>query len=59
MTGFSKGPCLSRGSRPRRCALHVSEIAFQVGFNNPKYFSRYFKEEFGVLPSAYQEKEDK
>lgn len=43
----------------RDSQLHVSEIAFQVGFNNPKYFSRYFKEEFGVLPSAYQEKEDK
>lgn len=41
----------------RDSQLHVSEIAFQVGFNNPKYFSRYFKEEFGVLPSAYQEKE--
>lgn len=43
----------------RDSQLHVSEIAFQVGFNNPKYFSRYFKEEFGVLPSAYQEREDK
>ena len=37
----------------------VSEIGFQVGFNNPKYFSKYFKEEFGMLPSAYQEKEGK
>lgn len=42
----------------RDSQLHVSEIAFQVGFNNPKYFSRYFKEEFGVLPSAYQEKNE-
>ena len=39
--------------------LHVSEVAYEVGFNNPKYFSRYFKEEFGVLPSVYQEKEGK
>ncbi|HEX9511783.1 MAG TPA: two-component regulator propeller domain-containing protein [Puia sp.] len=32
----------------------VAEIAYEVGFNNPKYFSRYFKAEFGVLPSTYQ-----
>lgn len=36
--------------------LTVSEVAYQVGFNNPKYFSRYFKEEFGMLPSVYAEK---
>lgn len=33
--------------------LSVSEIAYQVGFNNPKYFTRYFKEEFNTLPSRY------
>jgi signal transduction histidine kinase/ligand-binding sensor domain-containing protein/DNA-binding response OmpR family regulator len=33
--------------------LTVSEIAYKVGFNNPKYFARYFKEEYHMLPSAY------
>jgi signal transduction histidine kinase/ligand-binding sensor domain-containing protein/DNA-binding response OmpR family regulator len=33
--------------------LTVGEIAFKVGFNDPKYFSRYFKDEFGVSPSEY------
>jgi signal transduction histidine kinase/ligand-binding sensor domain-containing protein/DNA-binding response OmpR family regulator len=33
--------------------LSVSEIAYQVGFNNPKYFARYFKDEFKILPSQY------
>jgi signal transduction histidine kinase/ligand-binding sensor domain-containing protein/DNA-binding response OmpR family regulator len=33
--------------------LTVSEIAYKVGFNNPKYFTKYFKEEYKMLPSAY------
>jgi YesN/AraC family two-component response regulator len=33
--------------------LTVSEIAYQVGFNNPKYFTKYFKSEFNVIPSMY------
>ncbi len=33
--------------------LTVAEVAYKVGFNNPKYFARYFKEEYGVLPSIY------
>lgn len=38
----------------RESQLQISEIAYQVGFNNPKNFSKYFKEEFDVLPSQYQ-----
>lgn len=33
--------------------LTVAEVAYKVGFNNPKYFSRYFKQIYHVLPSAY------
>jgi len=33
--------------------LTVAEVAYKVGFNNPKYFARYFKETYHVLPSAY------
>lgn len=35
-------------------SFSVSDVAAQVGFHNPKYFSKNFKEEFGVSPSAYQ-----
>ena len=34
--------------------LTVAEIAYKVGYNNPKYFAKYFKKEFGVQPSAYK-----
>jgi signal transduction histidine kinase/ligand-binding sensor domain-containing protein/DNA-binding response OmpR family regulator len=36
--------------------LSVAEVAYQVGFNNPKYFARYFKTEFDIYPSEYKEK---
>ncbi len=33
--------------------LSISEIAFEAGFNDPKYFSRCFKKHFGKSPSEY------
>jgi len=39
--------------------LTVSEIAYEVGFNNPKYFRKYFKDEFNVLPSQYGSRNEK
>lgn len=33
--------------------LSVSEVAYHVGFNSPRYFSRYFKEFYNELPSEY------
>jgi len=36
--------------------LFVNEVAFQVGFNDPKYFRKYFKDEFGVSPNEYKKK---
>lgn len=34
--------------------LNVSEVAYKVGFNLPRNFSRYFKEYYGVGPSQYK-----
>lgn len=33
----------------------ISEVATQVGFNTPKYFSKCFKKKFGVFPKEYAE----
>ena len=32
---------------------NVSEVAYAVGFNDPKYFTKCFKQRFGCLPSSF------
>ena len=34
--------------------LQISEIAFAVGFDDPYYFSRFFKKEVGTSPRAFR-----
>ncbi len=34
--------------------LNISEIAYDLGFQSPKYFARCFKERFGVTPTQYR-----
>lgn len=43
---------LSRGN------VLISQVAYEVGFNDPKKFARYFKEEFGMLPSEYVKQQE-
>ena len=31
--------------------MNISEIAYEVGFNDPKYFTRCFTQEFSATPS--------
>ncbi len=33
--------------------IRVSDLAYAVGYNDPKYFSTCFKKDFGMLPSEY------
>ena len=40
---------LARHDRP------IAEVAYATGFSSPKYFTRCFKEEFGLSPSEYQQ----
>lgn len=34
-------------------SLNISEIAYEVGFNDPKYFTRCFTKHFGIQPSSF------
>lgn len=36
--------------------MNFSEIAFKVGFSDPKYFTKCFKKEIGMTPSEYRQK---
>ncbi|WP_171595020.1 hybrid sensor histidine kinase/response regulator transcription factor [Marinifilum caeruleilacunae] len=36
----------------------ISEIAYQVGFNDPKYFSKCFKKEYGQTPKQYKQQNE-
>ena len=37
----------------QEAGLSVSEVAYMTGFSSPAYFTRCFKEMFGVPPTAY------
>ncbi len=41
----------------REGSLNVSEVAYKVGFNQPRIFSKYFKDFYGILPSALTRKD--
>ncbi|RCR67348.1 hybrid sensor histidine kinase/response regulator transcription factor [Larkinella punicea] len=34
--------------------LNISEVAYAVGFEDPKYFSRVFSDEFGISPANFR-----
>lgn len=64
LTGMSPGEFI-RNIRLKHAAKlllcnagNVSEIAYSVGFNDSKYFSRSFKAEFGLTPTEYRDKHE-
>jgi ligand-binding sensor domain-containing protein/signal transduction histidine kinase/DNA-binding response OmpR family regulator len=51
---FIKTIRLQKASKLLKEGLSVAEVAFMVGYKDPNYFSRSFKEKFGVTPSEYK-----
>lgn len=39
--------------------ISVSEVAYQVGFSDPSYFTKVFKKHFNIAPSELQAEENK
>jgi DNA-binding response OmpR family regulator len=51
---------LKRGTQLlEKSQMTVSEVAYAVGFNSPRYFSKYFSDEYGLLPKEYIKKHRK
>lgn len=38
---------------------NIAEIAFKVGYNDPKYFTRCFTRHYGASPSTYMGDDEK
>ena len=47
---------LKRGKQLLIHGYRINETAYNVGFSNPKYFRKYFKEEFGITPAEFLKK---
>ena len=65
LTGEPPGEIIKRIKLKKAASLieqnfgNFSEIALEVGFNNPAYFSECFKKQYGMSPSEYQQKFNK
>ena len=60
LVGVSPSDFLRQMRMQRACQLltksklSISEIAYAVGFNDPKYFAKCFKKDMGKTPSEYR-----
>lgn len=51
---FIKTIKLQKSTKLLKEGLTVAEAAYQVGYKDPNYFSRSFKEKFGITPSDFK-----
>lgn len=59
ITDFIKSQRLKRAAQLlQENHLSISDVAYSVGFNDRKYFSKEFRKQFGVAPSEYHQKTD-
>lgn len=59
INAFIRSIRLKRAAQMMRDSqLNISEIAYQVGFNDLKYFRSCFKEQFAMTPSDYIQNQD-
>jgi ligand-binding sensor domain-containing protein/signal transduction histidine kinase/CheY-like chemotaxis protein/AraC-like DNA-binding protein len=57
ITDFIKSQRLKRAAQLlSEDKMNISEVAYSVGFNDRKYFSKEFRKQFGVAPSEYDKK---
>lgn len=59
ISGFVNSIRLKEACRIARAnpGIQVSELAYRVGYNSPRYFTICFKKEYGMLLKEYLEKE--
>jgi DNA-binding response OmpR family regulator/nitrogen-specific signal transduction histidine kinase len=52
---FIRNIRLKKAAEILKCSknISISELAYTVGFSNPNYFTRVFREHFGVTPTQY------
>jgi AraC-like DNA-binding protein len=43
----------------RNSGKAISEIAYEVGFSSPSYYTRCFKDQFKMSPSEYMQQHQK
>jgi ligand-binding sensor domain-containing protein/signal transduction histidine kinase/CheY-like chemotaxis protein len=59
ITDFIKSQRLKRAAQLlQENQLSIAEVAYSVGFNDRKYFSKEFRKQYGVAPSEYHQKTD-
>ncbi|WP_161554501.1 hybrid sensor histidine kinase/response regulator transcription factor [Sinomicrobium soli] len=56
-SGYIKRIRMKKACRWIRAGKSISEVAYNVGYSDPNYFSRAFKKEFGQTPSRFAGKQ--